>query len=52
MMALAAAQERSESQWRELINSVGLEIAGIWIKGDGNQSIIEVVTNDAAQNTV
>ena len=48
MMALAAAQERTESQWRKLISSVGLEIAGIWFKGDGNQSIIEIVTNEPA----
>ena len=47
MMALVAAQERTESQWKGLMRSVGLEIAGVWIKGDGNQSLIEVVTSDA-----
>lgn len=46
VMALAAAQERSESQWRALIESVGLEVAGIWTKGVGNQSLIEVVSKD------
>lgn len=48
MMALAAAHERTESQWKQLISSVGLEIVGVWTKGDGNQSLIEIVTNDAA----
>ena len=48
MMALAAAQERTESQWRELIGSVGLSVVGVWIKGDGNQSLIEIVTSDVA----
>ncbi|CAD6594481.1 MAG: hypothetical protein ASARMPREDX12_009039 [Alectoria sarmentosa] len=48
MMALAGAHERTESQWKELLSSVGLEIAGIWIKGDGNQSLIEVVTSGPA----
>lgn len=43
MMALNAGQERTESHWRELIASVGLEIAGIWNKGEGNESLIELV---------
>lgn len=43
MMAMAAGQERTESQWRELITSVGLKISGIWSKGYGNESIIEIV---------
>ncbi len=47
MMALVGSHERTESQWKALITSVGLEITGIWIKGDGNQSLIEIVTTDA-----
>jgi len=43
MMALAASQERTETQWRELISSAGLRITGIWGKGKGNESIIEIV---------
>lgn len=43
MMNLYGAQERTESEWRGLIESVGLQIAGIWTKGVGNLSIIEVV---------
>jgi hypothetical protein len=43
MMALTAAQERSEREWYDLINSCGLKIEGIWSKGEGNESIIEVV---------
>ena len=43
MMTLLAAQERTESKWRELIDSAGLKITGIWIKGEGNESIIEIV---------
>lgn len=43
MMALFATQERTESEWRALLESVGLRITGIWSKGSGNLSLIEVM---------
>ena len=43
MMALAASSERTEAQWRNLLQSVGLKIAGIWMKEPGVQSLIEAV---------
>lgn len=43
MMALFSSQERTESEWRTLIESVGLKITGIWTKGVGNLSVIEVM---------
>ncbi|RWA08813.1 hypothetical protein EKO27_g6294 [Xylaria grammica] len=43
MMALASAQERTERQWYALIESCGLKISGIYSKGAGNESVIEVV---------
>ncbi|KAI0100579.1 S-adenosyl-L-methionine-dependent methyltransferase [Nemania sp. FL0031] len=42
MMALASAQERTERQWYDLIESCGLKILGIYSKGVGNESLIEV----------
>ncbi|KAI0400127.1 S-adenosyl-L-methionine-dependent methyltransferase [Xylaria palmicola] len=42
MMAMAAAHERTEHQWRELIESCGLRVSGIYSKGSGNESVIEV----------
>lgn len=43
MMSIGAGVERSERQWRELLDSVGLEIAGIWSQSSGMESIIEAV---------
>ena len=46
MMALAGSFERTETQWRGLVGSVGLKISGIW-KGKGaTESLIEVVLAD------
>ncbi|KAI9695980.1 MAG: hypothetical protein M1820_008321 [Bogoriella megaspora] len=42
MMSFQAAEERTETQWRDLIESVGLEVTGIWAKGEGNEAIIEI----------
>ncbi|MCJ1398246.1 hypothetical protein MMC11_001443 [Xylographa trunciseda] len=41
MMGLAASRERTEAQWRELLQSVGLKIVGIWTKDAAAESIIE-----------
>lgn len=43
MMSIGAGVERSERQWRELLGSVGLEIAGIWSQSPGMESVIEAV---------
>ena len=43
MMALFATQERTEREWRALLESAGLKVTGIWIKGEGNLSLIEVM---------
>ncbi|KAF2676554.1 S-adenosyl-L-methionine-dependent methyltransferase [Lentithecium fluviatile CBS 122367] len=43
MLALASSQERSEREWRQLIESCGLKVAGIYNEGEGNEGLIEVV---------
>lgn len=42
MMAQLSARERTEREWRELIQSCGLKIVGIYNKGQGNEGLIEV----------
>lgn len=42
-MAQASAQERTESEWRRLIESCGLKVTNIYNKGNGNEGLIEVV---------
>ncbi|KAL9120542.1 MAG: hypothetical protein Q9187_002898 [Circinaria calcarea] len=41
MLALASSTERTESQWRTLLESVGLTVTGIWTGGKGGESLIE-----------
>jgi demethylsterigmatocystin 6-O-methyltransferase len=41
VMALAGAKERTEKQWRELLESVGLKIDQIWAAEPESESIIE-----------
>ncbi|KAI5464462.1 S-adenosyl-L-methionine-dependent methyltransferase [Mariannaea sp. PMI_226] len=41
MMGMLVNRERTESQWRELLEGVGLKISGIW--HEGPESIIEAV---------
>jgi len=41
MMALAAAHERTEREWHELLKSVGLRIVKIWTYEQGTESLIE-----------
>ncbi|KAJ5987770.1 hypothetical protein N7481_002980 [Penicillium waksmanii] len=43
MMSIGAGVERSERQWRVLLDSVGLEISGIWNQSSGMESVIEAV---------
>lgn len=46
MMALGACSERTEAQWRKLLGSVGLKVAGIWTKAAAAGSLIEAVLED------
>jgi O-methyltransferase domain len=46
MMALVASAERTEAEWRELLRSVGLKVAGIWTKDNGVEGLIEAVLED------
>lgn len=41
MMALGAVKERTEKQWRELLQQAGLKVTGIWIYEQGTESLIE-----------
>ncbi|KAI1204465.1 S-adenosyl-L-methionine-dependent methyltransferase [Annulohypoxylon truncatum] len=43
MMAQVSSHERTEGEWRTLLESCGLKIAGIYTKGEGNEGLIEVV---------
>lgn len=42
-MAIASSQERTERDWRRLIGSCGLKIAGFYNKGQGDDGLIEIV---------
>lgn len=48
MMVLLAGMERTESQWRELLESVDLEIVGIWNLINGGEGVIEAVKRNRA----
>ena len=41
MMSLAASRERTEAQWRGLLDSAGLKVVGIWTKEAHYESLIE-----------
>ncbi|KAL5341090.1 S-adenosyl-L-methionine-dependent methyltransferase [Aspergillus crustosus] len=41
MMSIGSGVERSQRQWTELLQSVGLEIRGIWSASPGMESVIE-----------
>ena len=43
MMLLLAGMERTESQWRQLLEGVGLEIVGFWIPVKGGKGVIEAM---------
>ncbi|KAI1360459.1 S-adenosyl-L-methionine-dependent methyltransferase [Xylaria arbuscula] len=43
MMAQVSAQERTETEWRKLIEGCGLKVSGIYTKGEENEGLIEVV---------
>lgn len=41
MMALGAVKERTEKQWRGLLQQAGLKVTGIWTYELGTESLIE-----------
>ena len=41
MLALGAVRERTESDWRELLESAGMRIVKIWTWEQGTESLIE-----------
>lgn len=43
MMLLHGGMERTESQWKELLNDVGLELEGFWTVERGGEGVIEAV---------
>ncbi|KAI1172105.1 S-adenosyl-L-methionine-dependent methyltransferase [Nemania sp. FL0916] len=43
MMAQVSAQERTESEWRKLIEGCGLKVKGVYTKGEGNEGLIEAI---------
>ena len=46
IMPCGASMERTEAHWKSLLESVGLEVAGIWSVGEGTESLIEAVLKD------
>lgn len=46
MMGLHAGMERSERQWRALLNLAGLEVAKIWQGVKGGEAVIEARLKD------
>ena len=46
MMALHAGMERTERQWRELLDSAGFEIVNFWYPPGDGEGVIEAVFRD------
>lgn len=51
MMATLASKERTETQWRQLVESVGLRVEGIWTKDPACESLIEMVCDETSNST-
>lgn len=43
MMLLHSGMERTDSQWKALLNEVGLELEGFWTVERGGEGVIEAV---------
>lgn len=41
MMCALAGEERSEGQWRDMLDQVGLKVVSVWTRAQGAESIIE-----------
>ncbi|KAM0801134.1 S-adenosyl-L-methionine-dependent methyltransferase [Usnea florida] len=50
MMLLHAGMERTESQWKELLSDVGLELEGFWTMERGGEGVIEAVKRPECPN--
>lgn len=46
MMALLSGMERTKTQWKELLSSVGLTIVKFWEIGPEDEGLIEVVREE------
>ena len=46
MMSIGTGMERTENQWRDLLQSIGLEITKIWTANMFNESIIEAKVSE------
>lgn len=46
MMGLHAGMERSEKQWRTLLDSAGLKVVKIWQDVKGGEGVIEATLKD------
>ncbi|KAL9621485.1 MAG: hypothetical protein Q9204_008115 [Flavoplaca sp. TL-2023a] len=46
MMGLHAGMERSEKQWRTLLDSAGLKVVKIWQEVKGGEGVIEAMLKD------
>ena len=49
MMLLHAGLERTESQWKELLNEVGLELEGFWAVERGGEGVVEAIKRGNGQ---
>ena len=52
MMVLHAGLERTESQWKELLNEVGLELGGFWAVERGGEGVVEAIKRGQGQEWV
>lgn len=43
MLSLFSGMERTETQWRALLDSVGLDIVKVWSIGKDTEGLIEAV---------
>ena len=46
MMGLHAGMERSEKQWRTLLDSAGLKVVKIWQELKGGEGVIEAMLKE------
>lgn len=46
MLSLFSAMERTETQWRVLLDGVGLEIVKVWSIGTHTEGLIEAVKRE------
>ena len=49
MMLLHAGMERTESQWKELLSEVGLDLTGFWTVERGGEGVVEATKRATIQ---